>query len=484
MLAALCGCTLAAVLLASVALRLERRWSPPADHGRYTARARMALAAVVVIAGAAAVAAGLPDWLDSQRRAFAEGNVVPLSADPASRLTQVGNNGRLSLWRVGVDRFEAAPWTGDGAGTYRLAWERDRPVNGQPAVDGHSLYVEALAELGIPGLALVMIAVAAGLLALARGLRGAERPAHAAALGAGLALLVHAGIDWDWELPVLWIWFLAACGLAAARRVDDGHGRSVPRVVRVVAALAVLLLALTPWCVARSQAALSAASAEFRRGDCARTASLALDSLHALSSRPEPLELLGYCNIRAGRERLAVDAMRAAVRRDPRAWEPRYALALALAVSRRGSACGARDGADAQSAGGRGARVRGGPQGGAPVRNGRASLCARPSRAGEPQPASVREERRRNVPAASSTRPRMSTGIAAKPVNGRSPPVCAEAVNSVCSAAATSSGRLVAGRGACRLSRRARRPGRRRTARRWPGPRRRTRRPPDRRPPC
>ncbi len=258
-----------------------------------------------------------------------------MSENPASRLTQVGNNGRLALWRVGIEHFEHEPWTGDGAGTYRLAWERDRPAQGQAAVDGHSLYVEVLAELGVPGLALLLLALGAGLLAIARGLRGEERAAHAAALGAGVALLVHAGIDWDWEMPVLWIWFLAACGLAAAAaaRGRGGGGRALPRLARVLVALGVLILALTPWSVARSQAALTAASDAFARGDCTQAASLALDSLHALSARPEPLELLGYCNARAGRDRLAVDAMRAAVRRDPEAWEYRYALALALAVS-------------------------------------------------------------------------------------------------------------------------------------------------------
>ena len=40
-------------------------------------------------------------------------------------------------------------------------------------------------------------------------LRGPERHAYAAFLAAGGALLLHAGIDWDWEMPALFLWFFA-----------------------------------------------------------------------------------------------------------------------------------------------------------------------------------------------------------------------------------------------------------------------------------
>ena len=334
-LVALAGCTLAATLLAAAALRLDRRWARAAPRPRTGRGARPAIAGgTAVVAAVALIAAGAPAWVDDQRRAFAAGDIVPLSDDPASRLTQVGNNGRLAMWRVALDRFAAEPWHGDGAGTYRLAWQRDRPPQGQTAVDGHSLYLEALAELGLAGLALVVVALGTVLWAAARGLGEPEGMAHAALLAAGLALLVHAGIDWDWEMPVLWVWFFAA-GAVALRRPDQPRraAGATGRMVRVVAGLGVLLVALTPWSVARSQARLSASTAAFEAGDCRAASRAALDSLHAMSSRPEPLEVLGYCNLRAGRDRLAVDTMRAAVQRDPGAWEYRYGLAVALGIA-------------------------------------------------------------------------------------------------------------------------------------------------------
>ena len=129
---------------------------------------------------------------------------------------------------VGLDRFELAPWLGDGAGTYRLAWQEGRPEGGQPAVDGHSLYVETLAELGLPGLALLLVAIAALLVAALRGLRGPDGGAHAALLGGAIALLLHAGIDWDWEMPAVTAWVFCAGGLALARPASGMARRAAP----------------------------------------------------------------------------------------------------------------------------------------------------------------------------------------------------------------------------------------------------------------
>ena len=45
--------------------------------------------------------------------------------------------------------------------------------------------------------------------------------------------------------------------------------------------------------------------------------------------RPEPHVLIGYCDVRLGRPRLAVRALRRAVELDPGNWEMHYGLALA-----------------------------------------------------------------------------------------------------------------------------------------------------------
>jgi hypothetical protein len=290
-------------------------------------------AAVLVVSGAWALDA--PARLHAEARRFTEGNYVSDTGDLRNRLGDIGNNGRLALWRVDLDAFRAQPLHGLGAGMYRSEWERLRPVD-QQAVDGHSLYLETLGELGVAGLVLLVVFIGAVATGMARGSRGRERHARAALLAAGLALLLHAGLDWDWEMPVLFAWLVAAGGIACARppRRDDVTAIAGPaRRTRVIAGLAVLVLAVTPALVWRSQEALAGSDAAFARGDCATAVDEALRSASFVAVRPEPYEILGYCDLRHGADGLAVAAMRKARARDPHDWRYAYGLALARAVA-------------------------------------------------------------------------------------------------------------------------------------------------------
>ena len=120
-----------------------------------------------------------------------------------------------------------------------------------------------LGELGLVGLALLLVALGVPLVLAVMRLPGGERHAYAAFLAAALTLLVHAGVDWDWEMPAVFLWFFAASGVVVAAPVGRGRIAAPPRLGRVIAGLACLLLAVTPWVLLRSQAALESASAEF-----------------------------------------------------------------------------------------------------------------------------------------------------------------------------------------------------------------------------
>jgi hypothetical protein len=329
-------CVVAAGALRALALVVDRR----AAAIRIDARARrlgagaVALVAVLALA-VSAVAFDLPGRADDLYTRFvAPETSIKDTGDLRARLTEVNNNGRLADWRVALAAARDHPWRGTGAGTYRLLWEQGRPKPPTRVVDGHSLYYETRAELGWIGVLLLAIALATPLVVAASRLRGPERHAYAAFLAAAIALLVHANVDWDWEMPALFAWYFGAAGVVLA--APAGSARSAPeprRLTRLVAGLACLLLALTPATVAASQFRLNRSVQAVARGDCTTATDAALSSLDALSVQAEAFEVLGWCDARAGRSTLAIDAMRAARARDPRNWQYAYGLAITQALA-------------------------------------------------------------------------------------------------------------------------------------------------------
>ena len=100
-------------------------------------------------------------------------------------------------------------------------------------------------------------------------------------------------------------------------------------------ALIILAIAITPALIYLSQNHLNRSVRSLDRGDCPAAIDQALAATSVLSLRPEPFEILGYCDVRLGRPQLAVRAMEEAVERDPKAWQLRYGLALVRAAAGR-----------------------------------------------------------------------------------------------------------------------------------------------------
>ena len=80
--------------------------------------------------------------------------------------------------------------------------------------------------------------------------------------------------------------------------------------------------------VAISQGLLNSAVRGLQAGDCSAASHDALDSINVLSARPEPYQVLGFCDSRAGENELAIQLLQTAVDRDPDEWESYYGLAL------------------------------------------------------------------------------------------------------------------------------------------------------------
>jgi len=291
-----------------------------------------ALAAVVVVA----LLLGVPAALEGQYEGFVSDSSVE-TAEVRDRLAQASANGRIEQWKIDLRGFELEPLRGTGAGTYALLWDRYRPYVGQ-VEDGHSLYLEVLGELGIVGLVLIVVAILTILGAFAWRARGPDRVAGAALLGAGVTWAVHAGVDWEWEMPAATAWFFAAGGLALASgpRPQAAAGvRRLTNLPRIGLALGCLLLAVVPARIMFSEARLDDSRAAFARGDCAGAVDSALGSIDALTVRADPYVILGYCDVRLGLPDLAVRAMDGAVARDPGNWEMHYGRALVLGAAGR-----------------------------------------------------------------------------------------------------------------------------------------------------
>jgi hypothetical protein len=202
---------------------------------------------------------------------------------------------RASLWRVAWRQFEAHVAVGSGAGTYALAWVRSGLVDTRGgALDAHSLFLETLAELGLIGLALLLIFL---LLPIARP-RLRSGPAPVAA-GAYVAFLVHAGLDWDWEMPAVVL--AGICCGAAALAGEEAQTHAVTS--RGRALIVVLALAL-------GALSIAGARSSSEPGVVRPLVPVVLGAGVVVLPVPVPVLLRPSGLGRAGRERVAVTEVR------------------------------------------------------------------------------------------------------------------------------------------------------------------------------
>lgn len=295
---------------------LERRIDPP-PAARFAFRVGLA-AAVLAVAGGLLAHFGGP--VAAARDAYHSFERAPASVSSGQsldkRLFSLSSNGRAHLWQAALTDFTAHPALGSGAGTFEPWWYQHR-TDLQNVRDAHSLYLETLAELGIPGFLLLIAMLAAPLVALRR----ARTHTLAPALAAGyVAFLVHAGIDWDWELPAITLTGLA-CGvglLALAR----GSGRFELRRLSRNGLVALVLIPLAGFSLfglvgnRRFSAAVSAADA----GRWRQAAADARSAQGWMPWAPGPWHVLAAADAGRGNLRAAAADMRKAVQLGPNEW--------------------------------------------------------------------------------------------------------------------------------------------------------------------
>jgi len=321
-IAALAG----AALLAALATMLSAvagldRWRVPTRLGRAAVAVGLVVVALVAVTAARDPIANA--WDDF--RGADQTTKRPVAAqrkDPAARLTNLSGT-RYFEWKSALRAFKSEPLRGIAPGTFEYWWDRD---DGREFVrDAHSLYFESLAELGVPGLVLVL-GFFGGLLLLAARARWKAKATAAAVPAAALAVyLVHAGVDWMWETTAVTV-LAILCGTVAAGPLAEPAvrpSRVARGIVPVIAVIAILVQ--VPGLVSISAVRDSQAAA--RRGDTAEARAHAQDAVEAQPWAATPYVQRGLLEESAGQLDAAATDLRRATRRESTNWRPWLLLA-------------------------------------------------------------------------------------------------------------------------------------------------------------
>ena len=140
------------------------------------------------------------------------GREEPRRGATAARFGELGS-ARYDYWDVALSEFAANPLGGVGSGGFEVSWFRERELE-EVARDAHSLELETAAELGLVGLIMLGLFLAGAALCA----RSAYEQAPGFAAGPCAALVVwllHATLDWDWEMPSVTLPALVLAGLLA-----------------------------------------------------------------------------------------------------------------------------------------------------------------------------------------------------------------------------------------------------------------------------
>jgi len=227
-LAVCAGVALTQVLIGLALRRLDR----PSLLGIQRREALIATAVVLAFAIPVAIAAGAPHELSHRWEVFkGRGNGPGKEPSGASSILDFHGSGRYQFWESAVDASKTATWKGIGPGTFEFWWLQNGSYRGYVR-NAHSLYLENLAELGIPGLLLIAGFVFSVIgIGAARSLRAPpdERLPLAAATAGAAGFAMAAALDWVWQLGALPVAFMLLAAVAVSgfslREPRSGHNR-------------------------------------------------------------------------------------------------------------------------------------------------------------------------------------------------------------------------------------------------------------------
>ena len=201
----LIGLVVLVALATGCAVLQLRAARSPAREWQLRLPRRLAVAAIVIAAAAGVTLLAL---------ALDRGSGSGPAAAGAGRLSETGSN-RYDYWEVALRSFGDEPLRGTGSAGFRVEWLREREID-ETVQDAHSLYLETAAELGLVGLGFLALLIG-GVAAAARAVLRDDRELAVGWTAAVVVFVVHAGIDWQWEMPAVTLPELVLAGALLAR---------------------------------------------------------------------------------------------------------------------------------------------------------------------------------------------------------------------------------------------------------------------------
>jgi hypothetical protein len=300
-------------------------WLSRLNVGETTKRAAgaAALAFLLVELIAVFVIYGSPPTL--ARHAYHSFVSTPASSSSLNgRLFTLSNNGRIVLWHAAFGDFKAHPVVGSGAGSFGRWWLAHR-TSAYFVEDAHNLYVQTLAEGGVIGLALLAALLVIPLLAA---VRARKHPLVAPVFGAYVAFLVHAAVDWDWQMPAVTLLalFCGATLVAAAR--GKGSQAAFGRRSRVAIGAVATIAAAVAFVGLIGNLALAHAETGILNGYGRKAVADARRAHRWAPWSGQALRDLGESEVLAGQKQAGLAALRESVAKDPGDWRAWYDIAV------------------------------------------------------------------------------------------------------------------------------------------------------------
>jgi hypothetical protein len=239
----------------------------------------------------------------------------------ASRLGSVSGNGRWPVWSAAVHENASAPLIGGGSGSFESWWAQHK-TEPEFVQDAHSLYLEALAELGIIGFALIVGFLLSVLVLGARMYRKASirrKTQVAAALAGCAAFCLGAAYDWLWQLAVVPIAFLLLASVLVSAG-DRRRSRPFPLPARL-GGIAFAVAAMVAISIPLSAAvALEQSQSEYRAGNLEAALEEAASARRVAPYTAQPWTQEALILEAQGHNTAALHAAQEATRAEPKEW--------------------------------------------------------------------------------------------------------------------------------------------------------------------